>query len=625
MSSILVGAGSLVCVSTVNNSVEFYEVNQEGGLEIRHPESILKGADGAMDLRDSQTLMKNATTQTRLITSVRRLTKDFHRLRIRVESYRGPIGDALAAAFWELILESPMCLREMRRICIGRQMALSDEETSSCSSDSDRSSSQSTQDHGFVRRRAVHHQRARRDVRLPLLPLGVRVDPKQPDLNSPECVQTKTSGPAESSPTIEGARVSTGSATAASLSDLPPELRWWPAEGERAGTPEAYQDLSWMRLESPPKAAESRSAAPSLLPPPPSLPSLRAQQEAVGPRVPLITEGESAAAAAKPEPPSAGSGDESPAGGAAGPSEMEAVVVGHRSVSPSSGDGRSAGVKAGTPSSSSSLSESSPISASSSPVASEADDGPRRSASSSRLSFTSSNDSSNSSSDVMESPVRRPRKRRCGGKRVRIASPAAEEIPRRRLSLIEQGVTVEAFNTELSDIFGVEVKPPRSGRYLRWFDRRAGETAGPSREEMRRAQMPLHRKVFFLMEQQTSAKDLPEAPAELLAGTFGKAKLASLEEDAVVAWVATQDPARMTHRICAAAVVGCNGRCPGGGPATFVIRLFATAKEVSFGRRKAKVRGYGWGKLLLQEIEHHLVAPRNSPHLLVESVADAWR
>ncbi|KAF4701350.1 hypothetical protein FOZ63_003239, partial [Perkinsus olseni] len=194
--------------------------------------------------------------------------------------------------------------------------------------------------------------------------------------------------------------------------------------------------------------------------------------------------------------------------------------------------------------------------------------------------------SSSSSSDVMESPVRRPLKRRCGGKRVRIASPAAEEIPRRRLSLVEQGVTVEAFNTELSDIFGVEVKPPRSGRYLRWFDRRAGETAGPSREEMRQAQMPLHRKVFFLMEQQSSAKDLPDAPAELLAGAFGKAKLASLEEDAVVAWVATQDPARMTHRICAAAVVGCNGRCPGGGPATFVIRLFATAKEVSFGRRK---------------------------------------
>ncbi|KAF4714304.1 hypothetical protein FOZ63_025498 [Perkinsus olseni] len=368
-----------------------------------------------------------------------------------------------------------------------------------------------------------------------------------------------------------------------------------------------------MRLESPPKAAESRSAAPSLLPPPPSLPSLRAQQEGVGPRVPFITEGESAAAA-KPESPSAGS--------PAGSGGMEAAAVG-RSVSPSGGEGRSDGVKADTPSSSSS-SSSSPISTSSSPVASEDDDGPRRSASSSMLPFTSSDDSS-SSSDVVESPVRRPRKRRCGGKRVRIVSPAAEEIPRRRLSLIEQGVTVEAFNTELSDIFGVEVKPPRSGRYLRWFDKRAGETAGPSREEMRQAQMPLHRKVFFLMEQQSAARDLPEAPAELLAGTFGKAKLASLEEDAVVAWVATQDPARMTHRICAAAVVGCNGRCPGGGPATFVIRLFATAKEVSFGRRKAKVRGYGWGKLLLQEIEHHLVAPRNSPHLLVESVADAWR
>ncbi|KAF4733899.1 hypothetical protein FOZ63_004439, partial [Perkinsus olseni] len=153
--------------------------------------------------------MKNATTQARLITSVRRLTKDFQRLRVRVESYRGPIGDSLAAAFWELILESPMCLREMRRICIGRQMALSDEETSSCSSDSDRSSSQSTQDHGFVRRRAVHHQRARREVRVPPLPLGVRADPrvrrfqKQPDLNSPECVQTKTSGPAESRPPVE--------------------------------------------------------------------------------------------------------------------------------------------------------------------------------------------------------------------------------------------------------------------------------------------------------------------------------------------------------------------------------------------------------------------------------------
>ncbi|KAF4660175.1 hypothetical protein FOZ61_004202 [Perkinsus olseni] len=637
--------------------------------------------------------MKNATQQARLTASVRGLTKDFHRLRVRVESYRGPIGDSLAAAFWELILESPMCLREMRRICIGRQMALSDEETSSCSSDSDRSSSQSTQDHGFVRRRAVHHQRARRDVRVPLLPLGVRADPapfrrrvtslssspsessssefatperipdavlaatleqsspcppavensdtlskapsrafakpafddtcrsespprtegpmmmKQSDLNSPECVQTKTSGPAESSPIIEGARVSTGSATAAaSLSDLPPELRWWPAEGERAGSPGAYQDLSWMRLESPPKAAGSRSAAPSLLPPPPSLPSFRSQQEAVGPRVLLITEGESAATAAKPESPSAGSEDPSP--GVARPSGMEAAVVG-RSVSPSAGEGRSAAVKAVAR-----------------PSEESEEDGPRRSASSSMLSFTSSDNdssSSSSSSDVVESPVRRPRKRRCGGKRVRIASPAAEEIPRRRLSLIEQGVTVEAFNTELSDIFGVEVKPPRSGRYLRWFDRRAGETAGPSREEMRRAQMPLHRKIFFLMEQQSSARDLPEAPAELLAGAFGKAKLASLEEDAVVAWVATQDPTRMTHRICAAAVVGCNGRCPGGGPATFVIRLFATAKEVSFGRRKAKVRGYDWGKLLLREIEHHLVAPRNSPHLLVESVADAWR
>ncbi|EER20256.1 hypothetical protein Pmar_PMAR010017 [Perkinsus marinus ATCC 50983] len=225
--------------------------------------------------------------------------------------------------------------------------------------------------------------------------------------------------------------------------------------------------------------------------------------------------------------------------------------------------------------------------------------------------------------------VERVPKRQCGGgggKRVRIASPAAEDIIQRRSSLIEQGVVVEAFNTELSDIFAVEVKPARSARYLRWFDKKSMERdrIGPTKEELSKAHMPLHRKIFFLMEQQLPGRDLPTAPIELLGSTFGRSKLEALEEDSVVAWVASQDPTSMIHRICAAAIIGCNGRSEAG-PVRFIIRLFTTAKEVTFGRRKVKIRGYGWGKLLLQEIERHLVAPRNCPYLLVESVADAWR
>ncbi|EER20257.1 hypothetical protein Pmar_PMAR010018 [Perkinsus marinus ATCC 50983] len=60
---------------------------------------------------------------------------------------------------------------------------------------------------------------------------------------------------------FRGASSSSASATAASLSDLPPELRW-PVVGEQPAVLELYKDLTWMRSDSPSKPAVVVVATP---------------------------------------------------------------------------------------------------------------------------------------------------------------------------------------------------------------------------------------------------------------------------------------------------------------------------------------------------------------------------
>ncbi|KAF4672561.1 hypothetical protein FOL47_000396 [Perkinsus chesapeaki] len=245
-------------------------------------------------------------------------------------------------------------------------------------------------------------------------------------------------------------------------------------------------------------------------------------------------------------------------------------------------------------------------------------------------SSSSEGSSAEDSVNHQNTPLTRSEKRRRKAGYKKQTSPPkrrGHDAPRPRLSLVDQGIIIDSFNTELGDIYAVEVKPAaKTPRYIRWFDRKSSDPdlAGPAIAEMKRAEMPLHRKIFFLLEQRLPDRELPQAPLDLLAAAFGRAKLGDLESDAVIAWIATQDPAKMTHRVCAAAVIGCGGRRSPGHSPNFIIRLFTTSRDVSFGRRKVRVRGNGWGKLLLQEIEHHLVAARNCPYLLVESVAEAW-